>query len=231
MLADYKRILVFAAHADDELSMAAAIWKFVQAGREVYVVNTTNGSEGYPRIEMKDTIVEMRRREAEACDTVLGITKRYYMDYDTQGALSMRKECLQDCMRIIRDARPDAIFTHGPDDNHIDHMTTSELSMHAFWQAGQPVAVALGEPWKTRYIFYYKGLRDPHSLPKVEIDVSDAAYKVHEARATQESQFTLFRKTREELLAQAEEAKQSDEKVTATFWIPPRNIFPRLPNL
>ena len=231
MLADYERILVFAAHADDEMGMAPTICKFVEAGRKVSVVNTTNGSEGYPRIEMKDTIVEMRRKEAAEADKVLGITKRYHFDYDTQGALTLNKQCLQEFMRVIREVRPDVIFTHGPEDKHIDHIRTSELSMHAFWQAGQPVAVALGEPWKTKYIFYYKGVADRGSLPRVEIDVTDTWHKRHEAMATQESQFTLFHKTREDFLKEAQEIKEKQEKRVDAFWIPPRNVFGFFPPL
>jgi LmbE family N-acetylglucosaminyl deacetylase len=54
---DYKRIMVFGAHADDEITMSGTIAKMANAGVRVVVITMTNGCEGYPRPDMKDTIV------------------------------------------------------------------------------------------------------------------------------------------------------------------------------
>ena len=60
---DYEKVLIFGAHPDDEILMAATVAKFSDAGMRVVVVTCTNGCEGYPRLEIKDEVVEMRRKE------------------------------------------------------------------------------------------------------------------------------------------------------------------------
>lgn len=220
----YRRILVFAAHADDEMAMAGTITKFVQAGSDVVVVVMTDGCEGYPSPDMRDRVVEMRRNEAVACDKVLGIKERILMAQPDMG-LESSKAFLQECITAIRRVKPDAVFTHGPSDRHRDHRMTHRVSVDAVWHAGQPVSAVLGEPWPTPFLYYYKGV--PSGLPVITIDVTDTIYKRWEALATQESQFTLFKMDRAQLLAKAEEVRKNPERTRETFWIAETNAFDR----
>ena len=121
-----------------------------------------------------------------------------------------------------RRERPDAIFTHGPDERHRDHRAVAEIVPEAAWQAGEPVSAELGEPWRTRHVFYYRGVEG--RPPDIVCDVSDFEHKRYEALATQVSQHTLFGKTREEFLEEAErvrEAVRKGAKFTENFWIVP----------
>ena len=222
----FQRPLIFAAHADDELTMAGTLARFSRAGAKPYIILMTDGSEGYPRPEMKDDIVAMRKREAGACDKVLGIAERLFLDEPDMG-LTWSKRVVLRCLGEIRRIRPDAIFTHGPDDRHPDHRATSRISLDAWWQAGQPVCAGLGEPWKTPIVYYYKGVKA--DLPRVEIDTTDVAHVRYEAFATQESQFTLIKMNREGLLAKAAEVKASGERARETFWIADVNVFTEFP--
>ena len=76
---DYERVMIFGAHPDDEILMAGTVAKMSDAGVHVVVVTCTDGCEGYPRPEMKDEVVQMRRKEAEHCDKVLGIARRVWL--------------------------------------------------------------------------------------------------------------------------------------------------------
>ena len=58
---DYKRVLVFGAHPDDELTMAGAMGKMACTACDVTVAIYTDGCEGYPSPEMAETIVQTRR--------------------------------------------------------------------------------------------------------------------------------------------------------------------------
>ncbi len=219
---NYSTVLVFGAHPDDEITMAGTIAKLASMGVRVLVCTCTDGCEGYPRPEWRDKIVEMRRKESEECDKVLGIAHRYRLDRPDM-ALENNKENFKAIIEVIRDARPDAIFTHGPEDFHRDHRAVAELVLEAAWQAGEPVAAELGEPWVTPHVFYYKGIRS--RLPDIIYDVSDFAHKRFEALATQVSQHTLFGKTREDFLAEAERVKKAAEagtKYTENFWLTDR---------
>ena len=218
----YERILVFGAHPDDELTMAGVMAKLADQGVEVYVCIMTDGCEGYPRPEMKDTIVQMRRQEADDCDKVIGITKRFRIESPDM-ALTDDKETLLKCIKIVREVKPDAVFTHGPHDRHRDHINTHVVSVQAHWHAGEPVAAALGPPWKTPHLYYYKGVRE--LLPSIRIDVTAYAHKRPEALATQVSQHTLFHRTADEFLAQAEQMRKNPPQTFESFWIADRNVL------
>ena len=224
---DYKTIMVFGAHADDEITMSGTMAKLANAGVRVVVVTMTNGCEGYPRVDMKDTIVELRRQEAADCDEVLGIARREIFDIPDMG-LTNDKETLQKCIKVIREERPDAVFTHGPVDRHRDHLNTHFITVEACWHAGQPVAAGLGESWRTPHLYYYKGVT-ANSLPSIVIDVTETAEKGAEARATQVSQHTLFRRTKEQFLAEVESIRKNRPRRTESFWITGRVVLNDFP--
>ena len=225
---DYERILVFGAHPDDEFSMAGTMAKLAERGVEVYVVTMTNGNEGYPRAEMREGIVAMRRAEAAEADKVLGIARRFCLEREDMG-LAADKATIKDCIRIIRQSRPHAVFTHGPHDRHRDHLATHTIGVQATWHAGEPVAAELGEPWRTPHLYYYKGCR--LALPTVRFDVTGYAHKRLEAMATQVSQHTLWGRSREDFLAEARRLAAECPTAYETFWLAEPNVLRDFPPL
>lgn len=223
---NYQRVMVFAAHADDEITMAGTIARLSSEGVRVVVVQMTDGCEGYPRPEMRESIVAVRKEEAAACDKVLGIARRVMLMRPDM-ALVNDKETLQECIRAIREERPQAIFTHGPVDRHRDHRNTHALSVEARWHAGEPVAAALGASFYAPHLYYYKGVTGV--LPQIRFDVTATAHKRFESLATQVSQHTLFKSTREELLARAEEVRKAAEPRFESFWFAEWNDFHDFP--
>jgi LmbE family N-acetylglucosaminyl deacetylase len=213
---NYKRVLVFGAHPDDEIFMAKTIAMLSSKGVAVTVVIMTNGCEGYPDPKMKNTIVKIRAREAQDCNRVLGIKKRIIMDIPDMG-LTNDKPTVKKLIKIIREVRPDAIFTQGPIDVHRDHIATHHVTRSAFFHAGEPVAAELGKPWKAPYLYYYVGVREP--LTRVVVDVSDYKEKGTEAWSTQKSQYTVFRKTAVEFKREIEALKKDRSKVYDVFWL------------
>jgi LmbE family N-acetylglucosaminyl deacetylase len=222
----YQRIMVFAAHADDEITMAGTIARFAAEGVRVTVVQMSDGCEGYPQPEMRDSIVALRCEEAVACDQVLGIARRVMLLRPDMG-LRHDKETLQECIKVIREERPQAVFTHGPADRHGDHRNTHSISVEARWHAGEPVAALLGAPWYPPHLFYYKGVVG--TQPQIRIDTTATAHKRYEALATQVSQHTLFKSTRDELLARAREIQQAGSPHAETFWFAEWNTFTEFP--
>ena len=225
---DYERILVFGAHPDDEMTMAATMARLADAGVAVAVATMTNGSEGYPRPELRGQIVALRRQEMAEADKVLGVSRRYRLDRDDMGLVA-DKPTLKECIRIVREVRPHAVFTHGPHDRHRDHLATHTLGVQATWHAGEPVSADLGPPWRTPHLYYYKACN--HPLPTVVLDTTGYAHKFAEARATQVSQHTLFRRTRDDLLAEAERIKQNPAPASDRFWLVATNVLPDFPPL
>ncbi len=223
---DYERVLVCGAHPDDEVAMAGTIAKLSEKGVQVFVLIFTDGCEGYPKPELKEEIVEIRRREQEVCDRILGVHRRICLERPDM-ALENDKETFLECVRIIREVRPDAIFTHGPYDRHRDHRAVSAITVEARWQAGEPVSAELGPPWHTPHLYYYRGVQA--LLPRVVVDVSETAHKRWEAMAAYESQHTLWGRTKEEFAEEAERVRESGERYIETFWIAEETVFSDFP--
>jgi len=217
----YERIVSFAAHPDDEIAMGGTMARMAAEGAHVVVVQMTDGCEGYPELEWQDTVADMRRKEADACDEVLGISRRYHIGAPDMGLVN-DKQTLHKVIRIIRTERPEAIFLQGGAGIHRDHIATFQISLEALWHAGQPVSKALGDFWKTPEVYIYKGAVTDKAPMKV--DVTGYAHLIHEARATQVSQHTLFKGGRgmgspEEFHAKAEEVKATPGPHYETHWI------------
>jgi LmbE family N-acetylglucosaminyl deacetylase len=225
---NYRRIVVFGTHADDEMNMSGTLYKLSQAGCRVCMVTMADGSEGYPRVDMRDQVAKWRRREAAAADRVLGIARRVMLDCPDMGVTN-DKATLHRCIAVIREERPEAVFTHGPVDLHRDHLATHRVTLDAVWHAGQPVSAALGPFWQTPYLYYYVGC--PGGLPRVDFDVTDTAHKRLEALATQISQHTLFRKTRADFLEEARAMKKAKQPKVETFYLVERVRMTDFPSL
>ncbi|MHB8995866.1 MAG: PIG-L deacetylase family protein [Armatimonadota bacterium] len=224
---NYQRVLVFGAHPDDELVMAPAMAKFVSLGVEVVVAMMTDGCEGYPSADMKDTIVEVRRQEQEEADRLLG-TRRVHLARPDMGLVN-DKQTLLDVIRIIREVRPDAIFTHGHEERHRDHLATHHISLEAAWQGGEPVSTGLGEPWITPHLWYYKNMgARPADLI---YDVTGFAHYRQLSLATQVSQHVLFGRDRQSFEAEAEQIKQANQAATASFWMTGRTALREFPEV
>ena len=217
----YRCPIVFAAHPDDEIFMAGTMAKMAAEGSRVVVVQMTDGGEGYPEVAMKDTIVAMRAREAEAANRVLGVAQRYMLGRPDMGLVN-DKATLQEVMAIIRRERPDAAFAQGGRTLHRDHLNTYHISVEALWHAGGPVCAALGPSWKTPEVYFYKDAET--ALKPFGVNVKGFGHKFFEALATQESQFTLFSqyfgvRSREELLREVERLKREGGRDAEHFWI------------
>jgi len=220
---NYRSILVFGAHPDDEIRMAGTMAKLAAAGVKVYVAIMTDGSEGFPDPSWRDRIVAMRAAEMEECDQVIGVTKRFRLNYPDMG-LVHSKEAFKDCIRAVREAKPDAVFTHGPAGINPDHVATCQITVPAVWQAGQPVAADLGETWQVGQLYYYKEVSSSVRKvgPSVTFDVTGYDHYQLLANATQVSQHTLFKRTRAEFEAEAQRIKEAHRPAVETFWMSER---------
>ena len=223
---NYRRVLVFGAHPDDEMTMAGTIRKLSDLGVEVHVCISTDGCEGYPYPEWKDRIVEMRRAEGEEADRVLGVHQRHHIGSPDMGLVN-DKETLLKFLALVRKVRPDAAFTHGPDDRNRDHTNTSALSLEALWQGGEPVSREHGEPWRTRHIYFYKSVAG--RPPQIAYDCTGYAHMGALARATQVSQHVLFGRTREEFEAEARRLQEAGGRHVEHFWITDRMALEDFP--
>jgi LmbE family N-acetylglucosaminyl deacetylase len=172
-LEQWKRVLVFGAHVDDEvIGPGGTIARLSALGAQITVVTFTGGDAetGYSRLEWKGKIGELRREEARGIDAALGIGQRVFLGLPTQ---DVRNEAAvyRECVRLIRQARPDVIFTHWGEDKHRDHRAVAAITDEARWKATEPIMHDLGEPWHTPELYFYELLElFPH--PSLLVDIS-----------------------------------------------------------
>nr|MDO8133443.1 PIG-L family deacetylase [Candidatus Njordarchaeum guaymaensis] len=165
-------LLVFGAHPDDEVvGVGGTIAKLTKVGHDVFVVIFTKGEEGYADRKLKDTIAEVRKKEIEKVRRILGVKKYELLGRPDMG-LKNDKETFKETIRMIRKFKPEAVFTHHKVDRHRDHIAASFLVTEAFWQAGEPVSMDLGNPWRPKALYYFEEAH-PFKFPSHIVDVSE----------------------------------------------------------
>jgi LmbE family N-acetylglucosaminyl deacetylase len=172
MPVNWKRVLVFGAHVDDEvIGPGGTLACLSDQGAEITAVTFTGGDAdtGYARLEWKGKLGEMRREEARQIDAILGIRRRVFLGNPSQDVRN-DVQTYQQCVRLIREARPEVIFTHWSEDKHRDHRAVSALTDEARWKAAENLMKDLGEPWHTPELYFYEILElFPHPTTLVDI--------------------------------------------------------------
>ncbi len=208
--------------------MGGTIAAMADAGCEVVVVTISRGDAGYCRPEWAGTIAEQRRQEAAACDRILGIAKRVFLDWPDQG-VRHDWELTRRLIEQIRRHRPQALFTLGPNDRNRDHSAVYEMTDEIVWQAGENILADHGEPYSVPLVFVYHGHEGMG--PSIELDVTRWAARKAEAWLSQTTQVEMLPRIREriDMLARVEEQGGTE---TERFVIYPRvtlTDFPPLP--
>lgn len=224
----YERIMVWGAHPDDEIIMGGTIAAMADAGCEVVVVTISRGDAGYCRPEWAETIAEQRRAEAAACDRILGISERVFLDWPDQGVRHDWK-LTRELIRLLRRYRPQALFTLGPDDRNRDHSAVYEMTDEIVWQASENILADHGEPYAVPLVFIYHG--HERLGPSIEVDVTAYAARKAEAWLSQTTQVEMLPRIRERMatLARIEEEGGTDIERFVVWHRVTLSDFPALP--
>jgi LmbE family N-acetylglucosaminyl deacetylase len=194
----YDSIMIWGAHPDDEILIGGTIAAHADAGAEVVVVTISRGDAGYCREEWADDIADRRREEAAACDEILGVTERVFLDWPDQGVRHDWK-LTRLLIEQIRTHRPQALFTLGPDDRNRDHVAVNEMTEEIVWQASEDILADHGEPYAVPLVFIYAG----HDSigPSIEVDVTPWAVRKADAWLSQTTQVEMLPRIRERMAA------------------------------
>lgn len=129
-------ILAIGAHPDDiELNCAGTLARYAEAGHAVTMAVFTSGNMGELKIPPTE-LAAIRKREAEASAGVIGarllwpaIDDELVFPNETQRAIMID---------LLREADPDVLITHSPNDYHPDHRYVSQLVFDSYFQKGLP---------------------------------------------------------------------------------------------
>lgn len=156
---DKETIAILSPHDDDAILGAGYIMLYaLTSGVNVYVLIFCNGCCGYSKPELKDKIVEIRRRETIDAYKEVGLKEENIIRFDYPdfslrnfiGYMLSNKEegVLPKVIRELRRIKPTRLFVPNGYREHIDHEATSYIGSYDGPQVGDPVIVDLGEPFR-----------------------------------------------------------------------------------
>ncbi|MCL2625017.1 MAG: PIG-L family deacetylase [Planctomycetaceae bacterium] len=193
---DNEKWLFFAPHDDDIVAGAGLTFLAgIQLGVDVHAAVITNGCMGYCLPEMRDTIKQVRYREARESFRFLGLPESHLYQFDYNdgdlpqfaGRWFADEPCqhdpraiagaigLQNTMTwLLRKVNPTRVFMPNRLDLHPDHsIVNQELIMSVFHAQGQ-IWPELGPPLAfLPKLYEYATYNDFISAPTLRVRVSD----------------------------------------------------------
>jgi LmbE family N-acetylglucosaminyl deacetylase len=186
------RVLAVGAHPDDlEILCAGTLARYRQAGHDVVMAHLCNGDCGHFVIPSEE-LSAMRAGEAAKAAEVIGaeLLSLGIGDCDLRADDLQARQGVVD---LIREARPDVIITHTPDDYMPDHVATSELVFFAsfaaslpHWRTGKDIPAHVAVP----PIYYMDTLAGTGFIPEEYVDITPVFEKKLEMLKCHQSQVT-----------------------------------------
>lgn len=165
------RVLAVGAHPDDvEILCAGTLLRYRQDGHEVVICVATNGEQGHFILKPED-LREIRHQEAQASANQCGAELIWmdipdefiYHDHQTRMAF----------IEMVRQARPDVVITHNPEDYHMDHRVVSELVFVSTFMATLPHVETASPPIARLPVLYYMdSLAGAQFIPTEYVDIT-----------------------------------------------------------
>ena len=122
---DYKKVLIFAPHMDDEtIGVGGTIKHHIEEGAEVHCVFSTDGSSSESQLS-KQELSLMRKQEMEKVNKILGMKAIHYMDLP-DGKVESNEESQQKLLALLGDINPDLIY-YTPLYIHPDNIGTAAI--------------------------------------------------------------------------------------------------------
>lgn len=113
-------VLVVVAHPDDaEIAMGMRIRAYAEDGACVSVHCLTPGAPG-------PNGTSERIEECRAAGAILGIDQYTFSAIPDNQFVERRVEINTSLFRVFAEQRPDIVYTHFPDDQHLDHRITAQ---------------------------------------------------------------------------------------------------------
>jgi LmbE family N-acetylglucosaminyl deacetylase len=175
-----KCIVVFGAHNDDQLIGAGGtIRKFVNEGGIVYTYIFSYGETSHPHLK-PHIIAKTRTKEAEEAADILGEKLNFF---GLKEGTFLKTADVNMIAKIIKEKKPEKVFTHAPDDPHPDHRAVYKITKEAAKKARYYNNLYAYDIWN---IFSFK----TRNYPKLFIDISDTFHTKLKAMAKHKSQWS-----------------------------------------
>lgn len=161
-----EQVVIFSPHDDDVILGAGySLFSCLSNGAEVYIVIFNDGSAGYSKPELKNDVIEIRKKETINALKILGIEENHIIRFEIPDftgiqhlgwKLPWNEEGL--FSKVIRTLRKIGatrlIFPNGYRE-HIDHTAACLSAMFDGPQVGDAVIADHGEPSKIKTYLQY----------------------------------------------------------------------------
>ena len=178
-----EQVLVVTAHPDDvDFGMAGTVATLTAAGVNVtYCIVTDGDAGGSDRTVSRSDMAALRREEQRAAAAEVGVSELTFLGYH-DGRLTPSLDLRRDISRVIRQLRPQRVFTHSPERSwtrlgasHPDHLATGEATTCAIYpDARNPFAFPE---------LLEDGL-EPHVVPELWLMATDRADRAVDVTGT-----------------------------------------------
>jgi LmbE family N-acetylglucosaminyl deacetylase len=187
-------ILAVGCHPDDlEISCGGTLARYAQAGHPVTMVHVANGNMGHVVI-MPEELRLLRSKEAERAADILGAVAVMTLDIGDLTVDSQVPEVVRAMVDVIRQAQPDLIITHSPEDYMRDHVEVSRLVFDASFSASLPHFITrIPGIAKITPLYYMDTLAGVNFVPTEYVDITDTIEMKLKALECHESQVKWMR--------------------------------------
>ena len=179
-----KKVLVIAAHPDDEvLGMGGTIVKLTAEGVECHLLIVTDGSSTqYHDSDHLHEIIEAKKLETKGCSDLLGFKSIHYGELpDMKLDKTPHIVINQVIEKVIDELQPDTIFTHFWGDVNRDHQEVYKSTLVA-------VRPVMGQVVKELYCYrvpssteWTPNKGDTMFMPNIFVDIMDYAEQKYKA--------------------------------------------------
>lgn len=190
MLGEKLKILVIGAHPDDcDIVMGGTAIKFANKGHAVRFVSVTNGNAGHYSLR-GDELASVRANEAREAGRTAGI--EYEILGANDGMLEETIEMREKIIALIRQYKPDMIFTHRPNDYHPDHRRTSILVQDSSYLVMVPNICPSVEclRYQPTILYMFDSFKKPNTFtPNIAVSIDDVLDRKVQMLNCHKSQF------------------------------------------
>lgn len=186
-------VLAISCHPDDmEICCGGTLLRCLKRGDNITVCHVANGDMGHVVIE-KEELRKIRIGESKKAGDMVGF-KTVTCDVGDLLVNAASKEQHDKLVEIIREAQPDFIITHGPDDYMGDHNEVSKLVFMASFSATVPhYEPQLGKACNVVPIFYMDNSALLNCEPTEYVDITDEFETKVKMLECHESQITWLK--------------------------------------
>jgi LmbE family N-acetylglucosaminyl deacetylase len=186
-------ILAIGAHPDDiEILCAGTLALYAKAGHNVTMAVFTDGSMGDLQIPPAK-LAKIRHEEQKAAAAIIGarllwpaITDEHVFPNEAQRRVMID---------LLREADPDVILTHSPNDYHPDHRHLTQLVFDSYFQKGLPHLPNQSQPacrFGGTQVYYMDNIAGIDFTPTEYVDITSVVETKLRMLRCHKSQFTAI---------------------------------------